>query len=105
MRAKIVGVLLASAALAADKDDAKTASDWLNLARKHYGNRRFDDAQTAVDKCLAMDKDNVRALELRGFVHFMRGKFKESVADFDRQIKLRPKDANGHWQRGISLYY
>jgi lipoprotein NlpI len=35
----------------------------------------------------------------------MRGRFAESVADFDRFIALQPDKANGHWRRGISLYY
>ena len=35
----------------------------------------------------------------------MRGKFAESVSDFDRYLKLAPGKANGHWQRGITLYY
>ena len=35
----------------------------------------------------------------------MRGKFVESVADFDRYLMLHPDRANGHWRRGISLWY
>src|SRR5207249_2720918 len=30
---------------------------------------------------------------------------KESADDFDAYIKLRPKEFEGHWRRGISLYY
>ena len=35
----------------------------------------------------------------------MRGEFKQSLADFDEQIRLAPDSAPGHWQRGISCYY
>ena len=30
---------------------------------------------------------------------------KESLADFDKFLALRPAEKNGHWKRGISLYY
>src|SRR5206468_11707187 len=33
------------------------------------------------------------------------GKFKQSVADFDKVIELDPAREAYHWQRGISLYY
>jgi lipoprotein NlpI len=35
----------------------------------------------------------------------MCGEFKQSLADFDEQIRLAPDSAPGHWQRGISCYY
>ena len=41
----------------------------------------------------------------RGVANFKLGKFNESIADFDKQIELRPKDKISHWQRGISYYY
>jgi lipoprotein NlpI len=44
-------------------------------------------------------------LELRGSDHFRAGRFAESVADFDAEIKLDPRRAPWHWKRGISLYY
>ena len=44
-------------------------------------------------------------LQLRGEEHFRRARIAESIADFDRQIKLQPDFAPGHWQRGIAYYY
>ena len=44
-------------------------------------------------------------LELRGSDHFRAGRFAESVADFDAEIKLDARRAPWHWKRGISLYY
>jgi lipoprotein NlpI len=98
-------LLLASAAGGLAEEAPTTARGWLTLADKHYGNRKFADALKALDRCLALEKNNARGLQLRGCAHFMLGKFKESVADFDAFIKLRPAEADGHWQRGISLYY
>ena len=41
----------------------------------------------------------------QGIEQFKLGNFAESVAAFDKQIELRPKDKISHWQRGISCYY
>ena len=41
----------------------------------------------------------------RGEDLFRTGRFRESVADFDRAIVLEPAREPYHWQRGISLYY
>jgi lipoprotein NlpI len=46
-----------------------------------------------------------RALHLRGEEHFRRARIVESLADFDRELRLQPNAAAGHWQRGITLYY
>jgi lipoprotein NlpI len=44
-------------------------------------------------------------LEVRGSEHFRAGRFAESVADFDAEIRLDPRRGPWHWKRGISLYY
>src|SRR6188508_2549731 len=44
-------------------------------------------------------------LEARGSEHFCAGRFAESVADFDAEIRLDPRRGPWHWKRGISLYY
>lgn len=36
---------------------------------------------------------------------FRAGRFAESVAAFDDEIRLEPRRAPWHWKRGISLYY
>jgi lipoprotein NlpI len=46
-----------------------------------------------------------RVLQSRGEEHFRQARIAESVVDFDRQIKLQPDQAAGHWQRGITYYY
>ena len=45
------------------------------------------------------------ALEQSGSEHFRAGRFTESVAAFDEEIRLDPRRAPWHWKRGISLYY
>jgi lipoprotein NlpI len=38
-------------------------------------------------------------------VQFRRANIKESIADFDAYLKLKPSEAPNLWQRGISYYY
>ena len=45
------------------------------------------------------------AFDRRGGLHFIAGRIKESVADFDMAVKLDPKREPWHWRRGISYYY
>ena len=49
--------------------------------------------------------DDAAALHRRGEAQFRLGHFRESVADFDREVALDPSREAYHWQRGISLYY
>ena len=45
------------------------------------------------------------AFDRRGGEHFIAGRVKESVADFDMAVKLDPNREPWHWRRGISYYY
>ena len=46
-----------------------------------------------------------RVLHRRGEEHFRQARIAEALADFDRELELRPEDAANHWQRGIACYY
>lgn len=46
-----------------------------------------------------------RVLHRRGEEHFRQARITEALADFDRELELRPEDAADHWQRGIVCYY
>ncbi|MBA4018760.1 MAG: hypothetical protein C0483_16455 [Pirellula sp.] len=45
------------------------------------------------------------AQEELGSRMFRTGRFADSVAAFDEEIRLEPRRARWHWKRGISLYY
>ncbi|MGL5098272.1 MAG: tetratricopeptide repeat protein [Planctomycetia bacterium] len=49
--------------------------------------------------------DAVEAYSERGAALFHLGRFKDSVADFDKMIELEPAQEASHWRRGIALYY
>ena len=40
-----------------------------------------------------------------GVGHFMEGRFKESIENFDAAIAINPPLEPRHWQRGIAYYY
>ena len=46
-----------------------------------------------------------RVLHRRGEEHFRQARIAAALADFDRELELRPEDAADHWQRGIAYYY
>lgn len=52
-------------------------------------------------------QESVRAaaLQNRGVQRFFDAKIKESIADFDAYLAIRPDEDPHHWQRGISYYY
>jgi lipoprotein NlpI len=84
---------------------AEEADALLRKASEAYGKRDWTKTVDLATQALKADPKLADAFNLRGAALFMRGKFKESVADFDRYLKLAPNKAAGHWQRGISLYY
>src|SRR5208283_4729806 len=58
-----------------------------------------------LDQVLKLDPTAAEVYDRRGSIHFKLGKMKESLADFDRFLELRPKEFAGHWRRGITCYY
>lgn len=59
----------------------------------------------ALSAAYSQAAEDADALERRGSELFRAGKFAESVAAFDEEIRLEPRRAPWHWKRGISLYY
>ena len=84
--AKSPAELLAEAEVAAASSDSKAA---VQLA----------------SKAIEGDEKLAAAFYLRGCERFRLGLVKESVADFDRYIELRPDRASRQWERGIACYY
>ena len=69
------------------------------------GARDLEKAIAEQDAVIARSPRNVAAYQRRGEDHFRLGRFKQSVADFDKVVELAPDREPYHWQRGISLYY
>ena len=91
--------------IAADKKDRAGALIRLEKAKLAYERGDYDGALEMYEACLDSDRSVTIAYHERGVCFFMQSKFKQSLAEFDRYLALEPKKANGHWQRGIVLYY
>jgi lipoprotein NlpI len=67
--------------------------------------RRHAEAIKDFEECLRLDPKYAEALDQIGSEYFRLGKVERSLEHFDRYLQARPDQANGHWKRGISLYY
>jgi tetratricopeptide (TPR) repeat protein len=95
---------------------ALDALDDIDAARQKYRAGDYSGAFKQLEPLLeAGDVDQTlkdearklaaRALHSRGEEHFRQAHIAESIADFDRELRLAPERAPQHWQRGIALYY
>jgi lipoprotein NlpI len=84
-----------------------TADDADDLARARQAIERGDGRQAVelLDAVIARDAKAAEAYYWRGREQFKLGKVKESVADFDRYVELRPNAESSQWERGIAYYY
>ena len=47
---------------------------------------------------------DTRSRYARGEEHFFAGRIRESLVEWDAQVKEQPASLAGHWQRGLALY-
>src|SRR5207244_4271936 len=104
-KASELGKRVFALAREAVKNDPKDLSTWLLLARAHELLQQHTEAIRACNKMLELDPKVAEAFNLRGSEQFKLGRLTESLADFDRCLKLRPDAFPEHWKRGITLYY
>jgi lipoprotein NlpI len=100
MRPLIVAVLIVVAAPLLHADDKTPAPP-----KKRTPEKILAEHQEALRRSKKLAAEAAVAFDMRGAEHFKKGRFKESVADFDRAVELDPKRKPWHWQRGISYYY
>jgi lipoprotein NlpI len=65
---------------------------------------KYDAAAADCTRILALE-EKAGIYQQRGVLHFKAGKIKESIADYDKYIELKPQAKISHWQRGIAYYY
>jgi lipoprotein NlpI len=91
--------------LTAIAEAADTPRELVARAGRELDARKFEEAVKLATQAIESDPKFVDAYDLRGSANFMLGRIKESAADFDKVIELRPDSFPGHWRRGITLYY
>jgi len=55
--------------------------------------------------CSAASAQEDKSRYAKGEEHFFAGRIKESLVEWDAQVKEDPSSLPGHWQRGLALYY
>jgi lipoprotein NlpI len=83
----------------------ESAADLLDQAQRAAGQNDSSAAVRLATSALTRDTQLGEAYYVRGREHFRLGLIKESVADFDRYVALRPQSESRQWERGIALYY
>ncbi len=84
--------------------DVETA-DSVSKGRLELRTGKYENAAKTLRAVAKKMPDSAEVFDMLGTAEFMVGESVASCLAFDHQIKLEPKDAPGHWRRGISLYY
>lgn len=106
MKLSLRFALLAMVVLSASKSRTEeNAGELLDRAQAAVANSESKSAVELATAAIKQDAKLASAYYLRGREHFRLGKIKESVADFDRYVELRPSVESRQWERGIADYY
>jgi cellulose synthase operon protein C len=76
-------------ALSNAPDDAMV---WTEMARMRFADGNQKGAIEAADKAIALDNENVRALEIRGRLARNQGGFRSALPLFEKALKVNPND-------------
>jgi len=80
------------------KDDVR---EWLEHASDAAKGQRLDEAAELLDRVLTREPDNLRALDLFGFVRFFQGQYREAESFCRKALTLDPDHAYAH--KGLGL--
>jgi Flp pilus assembly protein TadD len=81
----------------------REAFAWAMLGLLQVRRGEPDAAAVAVERALAIDRDNADYLNLMGVVHGERGALDQAVAAFRRALKRRPAHGETHYNLGKAL--
>ncbi len=84
---------------------AENADELLRQASKAAAEGDSASAVRLATQAIDADSKLAVAYYVRGREHFRLGNIKDSVADFDKFVELRPELEPRQWERGISYYY
>jgi lipoprotein NlpI len=93
---KLITALVAACLMLATSLDAQGQAE---------DQKKLTEEVTRLTEALAKTPDSIRLLSQRGDANLFLGKFKESVADFEKTIALDPAQDAPHWRLGIAYYF
>ncbi len=94
-------VLNAGSIAAGQGDDDARQRDILRAINQRQHKRAVE----LLNAALKRTPDDAALYYMRGREQFRCGKFKESLADFDKYVQREPRLATRQWERGITCYY
>jgi lipoprotein NlpI len=97
-----LGLLLGAAACLAGQESPE---DRMQAAARAAQRGEHDQAIEILTAVISDDPKLADAWYLRGRERFRAGQIKDSVADFDKFVELRPNLESRQWERGIAYYY
>ena len=77
----------------------------LTAKRRAELTRKFTAVVEKQTKNIAENPNSIRSYSSRGDAYLFLGQYKESVADYEKMVKLNPKLSASHWRRGIAYFY
>ena len=83
--------------------EPKDLRELLAQASKAAQSRRLDEAAALIEEVLERDPDNLRALDLFGFVRFFQGRYEEAEGYCRRAVELAPDHAYARKGLGLNL--
>ena len=81
------------------------AEELLNRAVQASEQGRSSESVDLASGALARNPELAYAYYLRGREHFRLGRIRESVADLEQYVRLRPDMEPRQWELGLSYYY
>ncbi|MEQ8791027.1 MAG: tetratricopeptide repeat protein [Pirellulaceae bacterium] len=89
----------------AQSAQSPSAEDLLRQAARAAGKGESAKAVEMANRAIELDPTQADAYYLRGRENFRLGNMKQSLADFDKYVAMRPAAASRQWERGITCYY
>ncbi len=77
----------------------------LSVEDRRKMNKDLDETIQRLTESIRTDPKNVSFYSRRGDALFFRGRFQQSVADYEKMVELNPQLDASHWRRGIAWFY
>jgi len=99
------GMLAAILVVAVFGTVGRGAEPPLSAERRAALRKGFDETITRMTRQIKESPKNIAFYSRRGDARMFLGRFKQSVADYEKMITLKPKIEVQHWRLGLAYFY
>lgn len=86
------------------EDELATSREYLERAKLHQQEKRWDDALRDFDKALALDPSEATVYAYRGQIYREKGDLARALAEFDAAVAMNPNMTPAYLERAIVLF-